>query len=228
MQILLVEDDRRISSFVVKGLEELGHQVILAESAEAAREWVNAESLDIVVLDIMLPGIDGIQFTKTLRYRKNHIPVLILSALGEIEDKVDALESGADDYLVKPFSFKELVSRIKALVRRDSYKNTTNVNDSCIEIRDLKVDLDRYEVYKGGANVDLSPKEFKLFKYLIENRNKTLSRTAILQAVWGIDFDNNTNVVDVYVSYLRGKVDHGSDTSIIRTVKGVGYMLKTD
>ncbi|MNI85641.1 Transcriptional activator protein CzcR [compost metagenome] len=114
------------------------------------------------------------------------------------------------------------------MVRRDSYKNASHVNDSCIEIRDLKVDLDRYEVYKGGANVDLSPKEFKLFKYLIENRNKTLSRTAILQAVWGIDFDNNTNVVDVYVSYLRGKVDDGSDTSIIRTVKGVGYMLKTD
>lgn len=226
MQILLVEDDRRISSFVVKGLEELGHRVILAESAEAAREWVHAESLDIVVLDIMLPGIDGIQFTKMLRYRKNYIPILILSALGEIEDKVDALESGADDYLVKPFSFKELVSRIKALVRRDSYKNI--VNDTCIEIRDLKVDLDRYEVYKGGANVDLSPKEFKLLKYLIENRNKTLSRTAILQAVWGIDFDNNTNVVDVYVSYLRGKVDDGTDTSLIKTVKGVGYMLKTD
>ncbi|MDR3007669.1 Transcriptional regulatory protein CusR [compost metagenome] len=226
MQILLVEDDRRISSFVVKGLEEMGHQVILVESAEAAREWINADSLDIIVLDIMLPGIDGIQFTKMVRYRKNHIPILILSALGEIEDKVEALESGADDYLVKPFSFKELVSRIKALVRRDNYKNVAK--DSSVEIRDLKVDLERYEVHKNGKNVDLSPKEFKLFKYLIENRNKTLSRTAILQAVWGIDFDNNTNVVDVYVSYLRGKVDEGSDTSIIKTVKGVGYMLTTD
>jgi len=226
MQILLVEDDRRISSFVVKGLEEMGHQVILVESAEAAREWINADSLDIIVLDIMLPGIDGIQFTKMVRYRKNHIPILILSALGEIEDKVEALESGADDYLVKPFSFKELVSRIKALVRRDNYKN--EAKDSSVEIRDLKVDLERYEVHKNGKNVDLSPKEFKLFKYLIENRNKTLSRTAILQAVWGIDFDNNTNVVDVYVSYLRGKVDEGSDTSIIKTVKGVGYMLTTD
>lgn len=226
MQILLVEDDRRISSFVVKGLEEMGHQVILAESAEAAREWINVDSLDIIVLDIMLPGIDGIQFTKTIRYRKNHIPILILSALGEIEDKVEALESGADDYLVKPFSFKELVSRIKALVRRDNYKNIAK--DSSVEIRDLKVDLERYEVHKNGKNVDLSPKEFKLFKYLIENRNKTLSRTAILQAVWGIDFDNNTNVVDVYVSYLRGKVDDGSETSIIKTVKGVGYMLTTD
>ncbi|MDR0262656.1 MAG: response regulator transcription factor [Sphingobacterium sp.] len=226
MQILLVEDDRRISSFVVKGLEEMGHQVILVESAEAAREWINADSLDIIVLDIMLPGIDGIQFTKMIRYRKNHIPILILSALGEIEDKVEALESGADDYLVKPFSFKELVSRIKALVRRDNYKNVAK--DSSVEIRDLKVDLERYEVHKNGKNVDLSPKEFKLFKYLIENRNKTLSRTAILQAVWGIDFDNNTNVVDVYVSYLRGKVDDGSETSIIKTVKGVGYMLTTD
>ncbi|WP_293955432.1 MULTISPECIES: response regulator transcription factor [unclassified Sphingobacterium] len=226
MQILLVEDDRRISSFVVKGLEEMGNQVILVESAEAAREWINVDSLDIIVLDIMLPGIDGIQFTKTIRYRKNHIPILILSALGEIEDKVEALESGADDYLVKPFSFKELVSRIKALVRRDNYKNVQN--DSRIEIRDLKVDLERYEVFKNGKNVDLSPKEFKLLKYLIENRNKTLSRTAILQAVWGIDFDNNTNVVDVYVSYLRGKVDTGHVASIIKTVKGVGYMLTTD
>ncbi len=226
MQILLVEDDRRISSFVIKGLEELGHQVILAESAEAAREWTNVESLDIVVLDIMLPGIDGIQFTKMLRYRKNHIPILIISALGEIDDKVEALDSGADDYLVKPFSFKELVSRIKALVRRENYKMTAN--EGSIAIRDLKVDLDRYEVYKGDQPVDLSPKEFKLFKFLIENRNKTLSRTAILQAVWGIDFDNNTNVVDVYVSYLRGKIDDGADISLIKTVKGVGYMLKTD
>lgn len=226
MQILLVEDDRRISSFVVKGLEEMGHKVILVESAEAAREWINADSLDIVVLDIMLPGIDGIQFTKMIRYRKNHIPILILSALGEVEDKVEALESGADDFLVKPFSFKELVSRIKALVRRDNYKNVPK--DSCVEIHDLKVDLARYEVHKNGKNIDLSPKEFKLLKYLIENRNKTLSRTAILQAVWGIDFDNNTNVVDVYVSYLRGKIDAGSDTSIIKTVKGVGYMLTTD
>lgn len=226
MQILLVEDDRRISSFVVKGLEELGHQVILAESAEAAREWTNVASLDIVVLDIMLPGIDGIQFTKMLRYRKNHIPILIISALGEIEDKVEALDSGADDYLVKPFSFKELVSRIKALVRRENYKITAN--EGSIAIRDLKVDLDRYEVHKGDQPVDLSPKEFKLFKFLIENRNKTLSRTAILQAVWGIDFDNNTNVVDVYVSYLRGKIDDGADISLIKTVKGVGYMLKTD
>ena len=226
MQILLVEDDRRISSFVVKGLEELGHQVILAESAEAAREWTNVESLDIVVLDIMLPGIDGIQFTKMLRYRKNHIPILVISALGEIDDKVEALDSGADDYLVKPFSFKELVSRIKALVRRENYKITAN--EGSIAIRDLKVDLDRYEVHKGDQPVDLSPKEFKLFKFLIENRNKTLSRTAILQAVWGIDFDNNTNVVDVYVSYLRGKIDDGADISLIKTVKGVGYMLKTD
>jgi len=226
MQILLVEDDRRISSFVIKGLEELGHQVILAESAEAAREWTNVESLDIVVLDIMLPGIDGIQFTKMLRYRKNHIPILIISALGEIDDKVEALDSGADDYLVKPFSFKELVSRIKALVRRENYKITAN--EGSIAIRDLKVDLDRYEVHKGDQPVDLSPKEFKLFKFLIENRNKTLSRTAILQAVWGIDFDNNTNVVDVYVSYLRGKIDDGADISLIKTVKGVGYMLKTD
>ncbi|MCW8311376.1 MULTISPECIES: response regulator transcription factor [Sphingobacterium] len=226
MQILLVEDDRRISSFVVKGLEEIGYQVILVESAEAAREWISAESVDIIVLDVMLPGIDGIQFTKMIRYRKNRIPILILSALSEVEDKVEALESGADDYLVKPFAFKELVSRIRALVRRDGYKSMTKQN--LIEIRNLKIDLEKYEVYRNGKLVDLSPKEFKLFKFLIENRDKTLSRTAILQAVWGIDFDNNTNVVDVYVSYLRGKIDPDGEASLIKTVKGVGYMLKTD
>ncbi|MGB3064487.1 response regulator transcription factor [Sphingobacterium thalpophilum] len=226
MQILLVEDDRRISSFVVKGLEEIGYQVILVESAEAAREWISAESVDIIVLDVMLPGIDGIQFTKMIRYRKNRIPILILSALSEVEDKVEALESGADDYLVKPFAFKELVSRIRALVRRDGYKSMTKQN--LIEIRNLKIDLEKYEVYRNGKLIDLSPKEFKLFKFLIENRGKTLSRTAILQAVWGIDFDNNTNVVDVYVSYLRGKIDPDGEASLIKTVKGVGYMLKTD
>lgn len=226
MQILLVEDDRRISSFVVKGLEEMGYQVILVESAEAAKEWISADSVDIIVLDVMLPGIDGIQFTKMIRYRKNRIPILILSALSEVEDKVEALESGADDYLVKPFAFKELVSRIRALVRRDGYKSMTKQN--LIEIRNLKIDLEKYEVYRNGKLVDLSPKEFKLFKFLIENRDKTLSRTAILQAVWGIDFDNNTNVVDVYVSYLRGKIDPDGEASLIKTVKGVGYMLKTD
>ncbi len=226
MQILLVEDDRRISSFVVKGLEEMGYQVILVESAEAAREWISADSVDIIVLDVMLPGIDGIQFTKMIRYRKNRIPILILSALSEVEDKVEALESGADDYLVKPFAFKELVSRIRALIRRDGYKSMTKQN--LIEIRNLKIDLEKYEVYRNGKLVDLSPKEFKLFKFLIENRDKTLSRTAILQAVWGIDFDNNTNVVDVYVSYLRGKIDPDGEASLIKTVKGVGYMLKTD
>lgn len=226
MQVLLVEDDRRISSFVVKGLEELGYQVILAESAETAREWISSDSLDIIILDIMLPGIDGIQLTKMIRYRKYHVPILILSALGEVEDKVEALESGADDYLVKPFSFKELVSRMRALVRRDGYKNI--VRNTSIEIRNLRIDLEKYEVYKDDKFVELSPKEFKLFKYLIENRDKTLSRTAILQSVWGIDFDNNTNVVDVYVSYLRGKIDDQSDVSLIKTIKGVGYMLKTD
>lgn len=222
MNILLVEDDKRISDFIIKGLEENGFTVVLAENGENAREAISKNEWDIILLDIMLPGIDGIQLTKLIRYKKNHTPVLILSALDDADDKVNALDSGADDYLVKPFHFKELLSRINALTRRTkfNYRNKENI----YVCGDLTLNIDEHKVMSGDSIVELSPREYKLLLFLLENKNKVVSRTKILNAVWGINYDNNTNVVDVYISYLRNKIE--KQEKIIHTVKGIGYMLK--
>lgn len=223
MNILLIEDDKRISDFVIKGLEENGFSVTLAITGEIAREMVSENDWDIILMDIMLPGIDGIQLTKLIRFKKNHTPILVLSALDDADDKVSALDSGADDYLVKPFHFKELISRINALTRRTkfNYKEKEQV----YFCHNLKVNLDEHSVFQNENPIDFSPREYKLLLFLLENKNKVVSRTQILNAVWGINYDNNTNVVDVYVSYLRNKIDENQH-KFIHTIKGTGYMLK--
>jgi len=223
MNILLIEDDKRISDFVIKGLEENGFSVTLAITGEIAREMVSENDWDIILMDIMLPGIDGIQLTKLIRFKKNHTPILVLSALDDADDKVAALDSGADDYLVKPFHFKELISRINALTRRTkfNYKEKEQV----YFCHNLKVNLDEHSVFQNESPIDLSPREYKLLLFLLENKNKVVSRTQILNAVWGINYDNNTNVVDVYISYLRNKIDE-NEYKFIHTIKGTGYMLK--
>lgn len=223
MTILLVEDDHRISDFIIKGLEENGFQLHLCASAEEARDIVFTTTFDLIILDIMLPGIDGIQLTQLIRYKKNTTPILILSALNDALDKVSALDSGADDFLVKPFHFQELISRINALTRRSKYRNT-HFHKNQIHFTDVVVDLDRFEVYHKNELIEFSPKEFKLLTYLIENKNKVVSRSQILDAVWGIHFDTNTNVVDVYISYIRTKLSEVPQLQI-KTVKGVGYMF---
>jgi len=224
LQILLVEDDRRISEYLVKGLEEQGYSVTLCETGSEARDMLFMNDWHVVVMDIMLPDIDGIQLTKMLRYRKNITPVIILSALSETEDKISALDSGADDYLVKPFHFKELLSRINALSRRSKYIHQES-NDNTFSAGDIEVNLDKFETFVGDREIKLSPREFKLLSYLLENKNKVLSRTKILDAVWGIDYDSHTNIVDVYISYLRSKIG-APDNERIMTTKGVGYMIK--
>lgn len=223
MNILLIEDDKRISDFVIKGLEENGFSVTLAVTGEIAREMISENDWDIILMDIMLPGIDGIQLTKLIRFKKNHTPILVLSALDDADDKVSALDSGADDYLVKPFHFKELISRINALTRRTkfNYKDKEQV----YICHNLKVNLDEHSVSQNDKPIDLSPREYKLLLFLLENKNKVISRTQILNAVWGINYDNNTNVVDVYISYLRNKIDENQH-KFIHTIKGTGYMLK--
>ena len=223
MNILLIEDDNRISDFVIKGLEENGFSVSLAVTGEIAREMVSENEWDIILMDIMLPGIDGIQLTKLIRFKKNHTPILVLSALDDADNKVSALDSGADDYLVKPFHFKELISRINALTRRTkfNYKEKEQV----YICHNLKVNLDEHSVFQNGNPIDLSPREYKLLLFLLENKNKVVSRTQILNAVWSINYDNNTNVVDVYISYLRNKIDENQH-KFIHTIKGTGYMLK--
>lgn len=223
MEVLLIEDDQRISSFLVKGLTENHFSVTLAASAEIARDMLDDRKWNIILLDIMLPGMDGVEFTKMLRYKKNDTPILILSALSGIDDKINLLDSGADDYLVKPFHFSELLSRINALVRRHKQKYSSKPN--LTEFAYITIDKDTYSVFVDKKEVDLSPTEFKLLSLLIENKNKVLSRTRILESIWDIDYQNNTNIVDVYISYLRSKVEK-PDEKIIQTVKGVGYMIK--
>ncbi|MFD2905389.1 response regulator transcription factor [Sphingobacterium anhuiense] len=225
MQILVVEDDKRISDFLIKGLEENGYLVTLCRSAEEViGNYLNI-AWDLLIIDIMLPGMDGRQLVSTLRYKDCHAPVLMLSALNTVQDKVDSLDIGADDYLTKPFHFDELLSRIKALTRRSQIGFDVK-KSQCIQIGSLMIDKDQYKVFDGGQEVELSPREFKLLMYLVENQNKAVSRIQILNAVWGINFDNQTNVVDVYISYVRNKVE--KNQKYIFTVKGVGYLFKLE
>ncbi|MFD2597482.1 response regulator transcription factor [Sphingobacterium corticis] len=223
MQILLVEDDSRISSFLIKGLEELGYSVTLAKTAEAVLDQFVDMPWDLLIVDVMLPKMDGIQLVQTLRYKKIALPILMLSALQTVNDKVAALDSGADDYMTKPFHFAELRSRIQALTRRAGREGVER--DNRIDVSDLQIDLNQYLVSRNGETIELSPREFKLFKYLVDHKNIALSRLQILNAVWNIHFDNQTNVVDVYISYLRNKLET-EDKKYIYTVKGIGYMLK--
>lgn len=224
MQILVVEDDNRISNFLVKGLEECGYLVTLCKNAEdVLKQYINIE-WDLIILDIMLGDMDGLQLLQTLRYKKVYTPILMLSALNSVQDRISALDYGADDYLTKPFHFDELISRIRALTRRRQYEQLETPKAE-LQFGQLYINLEQYKVILAGEPVELSPREYKLLIYLAENVGKTVTRTQILNAVWGITFDNHTNVVDVYISYLRSKIEK-QDEKYIFTVKGVGYMFK--
>jgi len=224
MKILVVEDDSRISNFLVKGLEECGYLVTLCKNAEdVLKQYINIE-WDLIILDIMLADMDGVQLLQALRYKKVYTPILMLSALNSVQDKISALDYGADDYLTKPFHFDELISRVRALTRRRQYEQLETPKAE-LQFGQLHINREQYKVTLAGHSVELSPREYKLLIYLVENIGKTVSRVQILNAVWGITFDNHTNVVDVYISYLRSKIEK-QDEKYIFTVKGVGYMFK--
>jgi len=225
MEILLIEDNSRISEFVKKGLEEHGFLVSLAENGSEGRDLIVKKSWDIILLDIMLPEIDGIELLQYIRYKKISVPVLVISALNDPDDKVKALDYGADDYLAKPFHFKELVARINALSRRSKQQiETTEI----LQCGSLKLHTNEHKVERKGKEIKLTSQEFKLLRLLIENKGKVLSRAVILDKVWNIHYDNNTNVVDVYISYLRNKIDADYPDKLIETVKGRGYMIHAD
>ena len=225
MKILVVEDDIRISSFLQKGLQEEGYFVKVASDGYQARDLIQSDSWDLFILDVMLPDIDGLQLAQIIRYRKIDTPVLMLSALGEAEDKIRALDIGADDYLVKPIHFPELLSRIKALRRRYELHYS---KDQIIECGDLKVNVDSNTVRRGDMDILLSAKEFKLLVFLLENKNRIVTRAQILNVVWNTNMDTYTNVVDVYISYLRNKIDSSFPEKLIKTVKGRGYMISAN
>lgn len=225
MKILVVEDDIRISSFLQKGLQEEGYYVQLAGDGYQARDLIQSESWDLFILDVMLPDIDGLQLTQIIRYKKIDTPVLMLSALGEAEDKIKALDLGADDYLVKPVHFPELLSRIKALRRRYELHYS---KDQVMQCGDLIVNVDSNIVKRGEVEILLSAKEFRLLVFLLENKGKIVTRTQILSVVWNTNMDTYTNVVDVYISYLRTKIDSDFSGKLIKTVKGRGYMISAN
>ena len=225
MEILLVEDNRKISEFLLKGLNECGFAVTLAEKGTDARSLISQKKWDIILMDIMLPDIDGFELLQYTRFKKNYTPILVLSALGDVEDKIKALDYGADDYLSKPFHFKELLARIHALVRRSKF----NYEDSktVLECDDLKLYTDQHRVMKGEQEIKLTTQEFKFLKLLLENKDTVVYRFRIQEAIWGSHYKPSTNVMDVYISYLRKKIDPDAPQQRIETVKGYGYILRS-
>jgi two-component system, OmpR family, response regulator len=222
MNLLLLEDDDGIAEFVEKGLREAGFAVERVGSAEDALPLCSEGGFDVAVVDIMLPGMDGLTFIETIRRHGVSMPILILSARQTVDDRVKGLRAGGDDYLTKPFAFTELLARIQALLRRSGGV----VSATTLSADDLTVDLLTREVTRNGKPIELQPREFSLLEYLLRNKGQVLPKTMIMEHVWGYDFDPQTNVVDVLVSRLRSKIDRGFEKKLIQTVRGVGYALK--
>jgi two-component system OmpR family response regulator len=225
MRILLVEDDRDVAGFVVRGLREAGHVVEHADNGRDGLFLAASEPFDAVILDRMLPGgIDGLRLLETLRAQKNSVPVLFLSAMAEVDDRVRGLQAGGDDYLTKPFAFSELLARVEALARRGKADGPV----TRLEVADLELDLLSRQVRRAGKKVDLQPREFRLLEYLMRHAGQVVTRTMLLEGVWDYHFDPQTNVIDVHVSRLRQKVDKPFPAPLIHTIRNAGYMLRAE
>lgn len=220
MRILMAEDDSALGSFVRKGLEAEHYAVDVSEDGEQARAMASELDYDLVMLDLNLPRLDGISILRSVRVRKPSMPILILTGRTRVEDRVQCLDMGADDYMMKPFSFSELSARIRALLRRSHVPA-----ESVLKVDDLRLDRVERRVERAGRRIELTSKEFALLEYLMRNAGRRISRTMIIEHVWNISFDTSTNIVDVYVNYLRRKVDDGFGRRLIHTVRGVGYEL---
>ena len=221
MYVLVVEDERRLAQLVRRVLEEEGHTVDVAYDGEEGLQMALDGTHDVIVLDIMLPQMDGIEVCRSLRRNRVDTPVLLLTALDGVDDRVRGLDAGADDYLAKPFAFQELLARIRALSRRRVQPRDPQE----LAVDDLTLDLRRRRAQRNGTTIELSPKEFSLLEFLMRNQGRVVTRMQILDHLWGYDFATDSNLVDVYVAYLRRKVDKGADHKLIRTVRGVGYAL---
>ncbi len=222
MKILVVEDEPKVASFIKQGLEELENTVEIVTEGSAGQKKAIENNYDVVVLDVMLPKVSGIDICKNMRAAGVDTPVLMLTALNTTNDKVTGFDAGADDYLVKPFEFKELTARLKALAKRKLSENNKNL----LTLADLVVDLDAKVVKRANKLIELTQKEFELLVFLLKNQNKVISRIDISQEVWDIDFDTRTNVIDVYINFLRKKVDKEHSAKLIHTVVGMGYVMK--
>jgi DNA-binding response OmpR family regulator len=223
MNILVIEDEPKVASFIKQGLEEESASVALAEDGNKGYNLAKANDFDVIIMDLMLPHVNGFDLCKKLRTEGLQTPVLMLTALNTTDEKVKGFDCGADDYLVKPFDFKELTARVKALKKR----KTDIINKSQImKIGDLVLDMDARVVKRDGKRIDVTQKEYALLEYMMKNANKVISRNEIAQHVWGVDFDTRTNVIDVYINFLRKKVDKDHKVKLIHTVVGMGYTIK--
>jgi two-component system copper resistance phosphate regulon response regulator CusR len=223
MRVLVVEDDKPVASFLRKGLEAENYAVDVAGDGKEAIHLSDAYEYDLVMLDLGLPESDGIEVLKHIRAKRDSLPVLVLTGRSRVEDRVKGLDVGADDYLTKPFSYSELSARVRALLRRGSRSV-----DSCLRVADLEINRIERTVKRGDRRIDLTPKEFSLLEYLMRNAGRRVTRAMIIEHVWNLSFDTMTNVVDVYINYLRRKIDEGHEVHLIRTVRGVGYQLGGD
>ena len=222
MRLLLVEDDLEAAAYMVKGLKESGYVADHVADGREALYRVAAENYDAVIVDRMLPGVDGLTIVRTMRSAGNHAPVLILSALGDVDDRVKGLRAGGDDYLVKPYAFAELLARLEALLRR----GRADPPDTTLKVADLEMDLVARTVKRAGKPIELKPKEFALLEYLMRHAGHVVTRTMLLENVWDYSFDPQTNVIDVHISRLRQKIDKGHDKALLATIRGAGYSLR--
>lgn len=225
MKILVVEDEPKLASFIKKGLEEQSCEVEVAFDGQIGRTMAINNSYDVIVLDVNLPKLNGFDVVQSLRQQQIKTPVLMLTAMGSVDDKLTGFEAGADDYLVKPFEFRELMARLKALHKRGS---DTGPQTNLLKVADLELDLNEKIARRSDKRIELTAKEFGLLEYLMRNRGRVVSRIDIAEKVWDIHFDTGTNVIDVYVNFLRKKIDKDFSTKLIHTVIGMGYMLKEE
>ncbi len=223
MRILIAEDEKSLNRIIAKQLKASGYSVDCAFNGEEAYDLISMTDYDAAVFDVMMPRIDGFSLLKKIRKEGNNLPVLFLTARDSIEDRVEGLDIGADDYLVKPFAFEELLARIRVIIRKNSVSNS-----NIITVADLTVDISSRKVTRGGKDISLSAKEYELLQYLAVNNSIVLSREKIEDHIWNYDYEGGTNVVDVYIRYLRKKIDEGYDKKLIHTVRGMGYVLREE
>ena len=224
MRVLVIEDDADVAAYIVKALGEAGHNATHADTGKQGLFLATSEEFDVLVVDRMLPAPDGLTIIRTLRASEDFTPALVLSALGEVDDRVKGLKAGGDDYLTKPFAASELLARLETLIRRSA--NTGAGADTRLSVADLEVDLLARAVKRGETEIELQPREFRLLEYLMRNAGNVVTRTMLLEHVWDYHFDPQTNVIDVHISRLRQKIDRDFDTPLIHTVRGAGYALR--
>ncbi len=223
MRILVIEDEKKVAQFLKQGLEEERYVVDVAYDGEKGELIASTEEYDLIILDILIPKKNGVTVLKELRSKRIQTPILMLTAKSSTEDKVEGLDSGADDYLTKPFAFAELLARVRLLLRRGAAEKST-----VIKIADLQLDLVTHKATRGEKLIELTAKEYALLEYFMRNKNRVLTRTTISEHIWNYNFDTGTNVIDVYINHLRSKVDDGFDKKLLHTVRGVGYVMRDE